>query len=121
MKCLVSFFFTMFLTYAGSAAAQTASCYYDGKAFSENAKHQPSIPSGTSNKKHKARANLTCTPTGDFSEGASYSSDGTSCQQCGRDNSWHNVDIDSCRKVQVCNSPPEWMDAPPSEKKTPAK
>jgi hypothetical protein len=115
MKSFLLTLFAMLLACGATAIAQTA-CYYDGKAYSENAKHQPSIPPSPSSKEHKAGANLTCTPTGDFSEGASYSSDGSSCQQCGSGNTWHDVDVDSCRKVQVCNSPPRWMDAVPDTK-----
>jgi hypothetical protein len=103
--------------FAGTAASVRADqiCYYEGSKFSEGAKHKPSIPQSTKDKfraTHK-KADLTCSSTGDFSDGAYYSSDGTSCQQCST-NQWLNSDADNCKKPQVCTSG-EWLDA--TEKK----
>lgn len=122
MKTALSNFLVMLFVCQGLAVSQAGTfCYYNGDSFSKNAQHPPSVTSDNKKSRSHKKASLTCTPTGAFSEGASYSSDGTSCRQCGRDNAWRDVDLDSCRKAQVCFSPPEWMDAPPDANARPAR
>jgi hypothetical protein len=87
-------------------------CYYKGDKFSNGAKHQPSIstPSAEAKQsKKKAKADLTCSKTGAFSDGAYYSDDGQACQKCVIDTWLRDQNPDHCKQPQTCVAS-SWLD-----------